>query len=144
MHWRMQHSWFHFNITYETGLSNTQADALSPLYLLEETTVPIDEYNTTVLRQSNQSHATTNDLHGSDDLNEALVVTTTTPFLFFPTTLENIHLLWSGDKFCSMIRACLTKREKVPFAFNIGTVLFRSIDGFEQIVVAQSVVSRVL
>lgn len=137
-------SQFDFDSRYEKGLINTQAYALSCLYLLEKTITLVDADIPTYPLRFDQLDAVSNDLDGMDDLDDALAVTTNTTPSFVSVTLDELHLSQSGENFCRTIQASLGKGERVSLVLNENNVLFRSVDGFEQVAILQSIVPRVL
>lgn len=69
----------------------------------------------------------------------AFAANTNTFLSLVPITFWERLLAQNGDEFYYTIRARLGNEEEVPFVLNLATDLFRSVEGFEEAVIPQSI-----
>lgn len=141
MRWCMRLNEVDFYVRYKKDPFNTQADALSRLPLLKKAIGPVDA---DILTHPLCPNATPNRKDGKHDVNEDLALTTDTSFVTRSITLDETRLLQDDDELYRTKRARFCVEERFSFVFNNASVMFRSIDGFEQVAIPQFLVPRVL
>lgn len=141
VHWHMRLSNFNFEILYKKGLNSLQAYALSRLHLLGLTAVPVYK---DILTNQHHSDNTPNSCDRKNDLNAKLSLSPDTSPSFVSNAIKEIRVLQDDDKFYRSICACLGEREGVPFAHADDNVWLCSVDRFEQVIIPQFLVPRIL
>lgn len=116
---------FDFVVKYIKVFFDTQADAHSCLFSLEETGVPVD---VDIYIYLLNSAPVSSGLDVSVEVDKLLAATIDTASLFVPTTLEELKLNQNSDNFCHSLNARLCEREKIPFTLNDERLLLSSID----------------
>lgn len=138
MHWRMSLCEISFDLGYKKCLFKKQADSLSYFRSLKETTVPVDAGISTYPLQSDYPDEAPNDPKSIDNFNDALAVTINITPSLISISLKEINLLQNCDKLRCTIRSCFGEGKRLPSAPIESKVLSRSIAGFEQFVISQS------
>lgn len=129
------------DVQYKKGLLNILAEAFFCLRSLAGTTVPDDAdifacpFNSTV-KPANRN--------GMTDLDSFLALNIDFSPSFVPIHSDEIRMSQDTEDFYRLIRARFGKRKRVPFALNGDSILFCSVGRFEQMVIPQSIVPRVL
>ena len=153
MRWRLRLSEFDFRIEYKKGTLNAQADALSRLRTLGETTVPIDddipsffleEVGKTVREDLiDDAYLLNNDLEVSD---AQLLLTEETPREYDALPISEDELLQeqTSDNFCKKQKAAVRNGVNVNFVIGKNGILYRVTNGDPQIVVPLPLRDRVL
>lgn len=97
MRWHMRLSKFDFKVWYNKRLLNTQADVLSCVRLIEETTVPVDaDVSTYPLHR----YVTSTNCDGKNDFDVNLAMTTNTSPSFVSISSGEIHMSQNDNDFC--------------------------------------------
>ena len=149
MRWRLRLSEFDFQILYKTGKLNTQADALSSLATLVETTSDLDEDIPCILIDGEYDEGYEVDFIEEEFAYDDALLTTETdmpdPDLLAAITLEELVLAQASYAFCKAIFSHLIGGgEDQPFAVDDRGFLSRYVKAFPQIMIPQTLKPRVV
>ena len=146
LRWRLRLSEFDFSINYKKGSSNLQADALSRLRTLGETTVEPDYELPCFAVEQSDDDSDIEVIEEDFSITDLHLATSNGDFepLLLPINLEELLRSQLSDNFCASIRSRLNEGEGLPFALDADGVLCRTVQRVPQIVVPHSLRSRVL
>ena len=152
MRWRLRLGEFDFRIEYKKGLKNTQADALSRLRTLGETTVPLEEeipcFTMSESDRPSEPKDSLDDFDVSDDILLSLEALRDPRLVPIPE--EEFLREQRSDPFCQDIVLRLVRGEgfpcvgPTPYVTDAEGFLFRIANENHQIVVPASLRERVL
>lgn len=128
---------FDFDVRDKKVLLNAQADALSHLRLLVINTVPVIADISTYPLYSDVKSTYRNSMDDLDTYSE-LITNYSLPFV--PITFDEIRLSHDTDDFGCTIRARFHMEEWLSHALNGDSILFCTVDGYEKVIIPQSIV----
>ena len=139
---------FNFKILYKKGKLNTQADALSRITTLGETTSDLDEDIQCFLIDEEYEEGDEVDFIVEEFAYDDALRTTETDMphsdLLAAVTLKELVLAQASDAFCKVIRARLNGGQDLPFAVDDRGFLSRYVEALTQIPISQILKPRVL
>ena len=148
MRWRLRLSEFDFEVRYKKGKLNTQADALSRLQSLGETTEELDQdlpcFVIEDIYESEESNVDDEFFHLDHDNILATMDPTSDSELLEPISVEELLTEQQKDHFCTNLRSHLNGGEDLSFALGEKGVSFRLVDAVPQVLVPETLKRRIL